>query len=338
MILVDAIYINNSGGKVLLDYLIEKIEENTIPAHFLLDERIQNNHPTINRNKVTYLPSSLTKRHTFYKQHQNSFVKVLCFGNLPPSIRLKATVFTYFHQELFLKIPNILSIKLRLIFRIKAQIFKQLKNNTDYWIVQTKGMQQRLYEGLGKTDITNILIVPFYPPLKNTIKNVNNSGSLLYVSSGSEHKNHYNLLHGFMEYYDNARIGELHLTVGSESRALYNYIEEKCKKGYPIINHGFVPRQQIAQLYSACKYVIYPSLSESFGLSIVEGIECGCDVIGADVPYMYEVCEPSITFDPLMPSDISRAIEESNGENVPKTTQKIFNQIEDLLSLLKENQ
>jgi hypothetical protein len=41
MILIDALYINNSGGKVLLDYLIEELEKTDKEVFYLLDERIQ---------------------------------------------------------------------------------------------------------------------------------------------------------------------------------------------------------------------------------------------------------------------------------------------------------
>ena len=47
MILIDAIYINNSGGKVLLDYLVEKTEVEKIDCFYLFDDRCKNDYKFI---------------------------------------------------------------------------------------------------------------------------------------------------------------------------------------------------------------------------------------------------------------------------------------------------
>ena len=54
MILVDALYINNGGGKILLDYLILKLNESSLDVYYLLDDRIIGNHPEINPEKIKY--------------------------------------------------------------------------------------------------------------------------------------------------------------------------------------------------------------------------------------------------------------------------------------------
>ena len=37
MILIDAVYINNSGGLVLLNYLIDTLESTNLKVYYLLD-------------------------------------------------------------------------------------------------------------------------------------------------------------------------------------------------------------------------------------------------------------------------------------------------------------
>ena len=134
MILVDALYINSGGGKVLLDYLIQELEKTDKKIYYLLDNRIKDNIQQIkDTNKVLYLPASFIKRHLFYKENKNLFSTVLCFGNLPPNIRLKAKVYTYFHQLLFLKIAGDLSAKQKVLYWLKTKILNHLKKNTDYW-------------------------------------------------------------------------------------------------------------------------------------------------------------------------------------------------------------
>ena len=53
MILIDAVYINNSGGKALLDYFIEKIEETNFKIYYLAKYyyKIKKNYIKIAKNK-----------------------------------------------------------------------------------------------------------------------------------------------------------------------------------------------------------------------------------------------------------------------------------------------
>ena len=106
MLLIDAIYINNGGGKILLDYLISSLEASELDVFYLLDERIRYKHPKINNGKVFFLKANFLKRQKFYLENKSRFTKVLCFGNLPPNISLNAEVYTYFHQLIYLNIPK----------------------------------------------------------------------------------------------------------------------------------------------------------------------------------------------------------------------------------------
>ena len=47
MILIDALFINDGGGKILLDYLIVQLKKSDLDIYFLLDDRIIGNHPGI---------------------------------------------------------------------------------------------------------------------------------------------------------------------------------------------------------------------------------------------------------------------------------------------------
>lgn len=255
---------------------------------------------------------------------------------MPPSIRLKAEVLTYFHQLLFLEIPNSLSLFQKLVFRIKSFVFIRLKGNTDFWIVQTNEVKSKISQKLKIANNKRIKVIPFYPPLTSSSITISERKGFFYASNGSLHKNHINLLKGFKKYCDTNNVKqELHLTVGNEFTSLINEIEKMKSEGYPIINHGFVPRTELSDLYLKVKYVIYPSLSESFGLGLIEAIELGCDVIAADLPYTYIVCKPSFVFNPLEINEIAKAFSYSTSNNLEKTEQVVFNEINQLLNLLK---
>lgn len=335
MILIDALYINNGGGKVLLDYLVKEIEDKNVNAYYLFDSRCINDFQIIPCHRKTYLPASLIKRHQFYKKNFNLFTKVFCFGNLPPTIKLNIPVFTYFHNRLFLKIPSSLEFKTKIFLKLKSLIFKLLINNTDYIILQSNIIKQ---EFLKLIDIgsSKVLVLPFYDQIKySNLSKVKNS--FIYVSSGIEYKNHKRLLDAFTMAYDLTKKGSLILTIDDSYVVLYNEIKLLVDRGYPIINLGFATKEFLAREYAKAEFAIYPSLTESLGLGVVEAIEGGCRVLGADLPYLHAICKPSLVFDPLSVDSIKDSIIFAIDNTIPNTEQKLFNEVNKIISLLKSN-
>ncbi|MBS4061412.1 MAG: glycosyltransferase [Bacteroidetes bacterium] len=183
-----------------------------------------------------------------------------------------------------------------------------------------------------------VVVLPFYPNINVafTVKTEKTHDSFVYVSNGSPHKNHVRLLRAFKTFYNIHKRGALHLTLSKgSSEELMAELEDSTAKGYPINNHGFVEREKLAELYMNNTFTIYPSLSESFGLGIMEAIDCGCQVIGADLPYMHAVCEPSIVFDPLSEDSMLAALEKAVFGKFEPSKLIVKNQINDLIELLK---
>jgi predicted dehydrogenase len=336
MILLDCIYINNGGGKILLDYLIEELEKKDLKVLYLFDKRMKHKHPIIKTsNKIIYINSNLISRFYYYFKNKNKFKKILCFGNIPPLIKCNAKVYTYFHQKLFLEIPSEIHFFRKLILVFKSNFFIFMIKNSDIIIVQSMVMKELLLAKISKLANTKVIIIPFYSVLENDIKIERKKNTFLYVSSGNDYKNHKNLLRAFCEFYDDNNPAELHLTVGNENKDLINKIIE-LSYNYPIFNHGFIDKFNLQILYKKSNFVIFPSLIESFGLGLIEGIIYGCKIIAADLPYTYAVCQPSIVFDPLSVSSIRLAIEESQTKNISKTVLITENRIDDLILLLTE--
>jgi glycosyltransferase involved in cell wall biosynthesis len=334
MLLIDAIYINNSGGKILLDYLISELEKNNIHAEYLLDSRIKGKHFPINHKRLTYLSANLFSRHKFYYKSKKKFRYVLCFGNLPPSTKMPAKVYTYLQQYLFISTPEQLPFLQKISVRAKTLVFKRFKQNCDFWIVQTEQMRKGLQE---RHNIVapSIMVIPFYPPLVNFDTEKRSKNKFIYVSGNAAHKNQRKLINAFIDFYEKHKVGELHLTISTEDLNMCRYLTELNDKGYPIFNHGFIERSILIELYKSCEYSIYPSLTESFGLGIIEAIENGCKIIGADRPYMYAVCDPSLVFDPTSKQAITEAFEIAALKILPQTKQKAFNEIQKLIQLFR---
>lgn len=336
MVLVDALYVNTGGGLVLLQYLIRQLGRATSSCHFLIDSRCeQNSFDFQESDKVEFVQASLYNRYKFYRNLKvDSYSGVLCFGNIAPPLKLDIEVITYLHQRLFLEIPIGIEWKQRSVLKLKSFVFKQLLRNTNKVLVQTNDMKKVLSRSTKFLDDADVVVCPFYESLAQ-VEAEKISNTYLYVSSGEVYKNHVLLLTAFKKFYDEYRIGSLILTVPAKYSDLHDSISEMISMGYPIQNLGYVSREKLASVYQASEYIIYPSLSESFGLGLVEGIEFKCKVIAADLNYVHEVCVPSLVFNPLSIDDLVDAFTLSIKQDVPPSISKITNGVFDLIQMLK---
>lgn len=299
MILLDSLYINNSGGKVLLDYLINTIISSgqTNRFHFLLDKRGVYNY----LEKISYEfgePSELF-RYKFYKKNKNKFSKVFCFGNVPPPLKLKCTVFVYFHNVLLAESLNNYPLKSRISKFLKRQYIKFFISNVDEIMVQTAYVREKF--NLNINNSIKVSLLPFYNLQEVKFKKNTNGFEFVYVSNGNPHKNHHFLLDVWgklsaLNYYP-----ILNLTITDNYGNLIERINKLNKAGVKVRNFGFT---NINELFSHSTHLIYPSLKESFGLGLVEGVHSGLKIIGADLPYTYEVVKPSLTFSPYNSDDL----------------------------------
>ena len=339
MILIDAIYINTGGGKILLDYLIEELEKTDKQIFYLLDKRIEKEKYIIkSSNIIMYLNSGFFDRINFYKQNKEKFDKIFCFGNIPPPIRLNTKVFTYFHGAAYIFLSkNDFSLKNRLLFFLKRKILSLWKKNTDKWIVQSSYVQEKMIERYGENK-DKIEIIPFFKSIKKNrdIRNIDKiPNSFLYVSNAYPNKNHTRLIEAFCNFYDKYKIGKLILTVSEKFDEVEELIDTKIQQEYPIENLGYVSQEVLVKYYEQSEFVIFPSTSESFGLGLIEGIEFDCKIIGANLPYTYAVCEPSIVFNPLNIESIEESFNYAVHNKVKDSISKTENCISKLINLLK---
>ena len=340
MLLIDAIYINTGGGKILLDYLIEELEKTDKQIFYLLDKRIQKEKYVVkSTNVILYLKSGFFDRMNFYKKNKNRFSKVFCFGNIPPPIKLKSDVLTYFQNINYISYSKKdFSLKNRFLFFLKRKILSVWKNNTNKWIVQSLYVQQKMIEKYGENK-NKIEIIPFYKSFKKNedIGNIEKiPNSFLYVSNAYPNKNHLRLIDACCNFYDKYKKGKLIVTVSDNFTEVKNFINIKIAQNYPIENLGYVSQEALVKYYKQSEFVIFPSTSESFGLGLIEGIEFDCKIIGANLPYTYAVCEPSIVFNPLNIESIEESFNYAVHNKVKNSILKAENCISKLINLLKK--
>lgn len=78
--------------------------------------------------------------------------------------------------------------------------------------------------------------------------------------------------------------------------------------GGSVLTTGYVSDELLLTLYQGADLVCFPSLSEGFGLPVVEAIACGIPVIASDRPPLDELVPPGRRFDPERATEIATAL------------------------------
>jgi len=131
----------------------------------------------------------------------------------------------------------------------------------------------------------------------------------IYVADGIAHKNHSRLFEAWeILAQDNIR-PRLAVTLGGDSKSLIlkiNDLRSKCR--IDIVNLGELPYNAAIKLYRSSRALIYPSLSESYGLPLIEASRFGIPIIASELDYVRDVCSPVQTFNPESPTSIALAV------------------------------
>ncbi len=76
-----------------------------------------------------------------------------------------------------------------------------------------------------------------------------------------------------------------------------------------VIFTGRIPQDQMQVFYKNCDLMIYPSLCESFGFSMVEAMGYGLPIVAADTEVNKEICkDAAIYYSALDPNDAAEKI------------------------------
>ncbi|WP_417431769.1 glycosyltransferase [Halpernia sp.] len=335
MILIDTVFIVDGGGKILLEYLVSLLDFKTNKFVFLLDFRMKSYNLLDGKEVEIHYAKNLRERNKFYLENQKKFKKVFCLGNIPPPIKISGTFINYLHSSYYVSKIDKSDFRHYIITNLKKLYFNFVIKNVDLWIVQTKSMQRNLSKSKN-VDNSKIKILPFYKELNSNKETAEpEKNTFLYVSDGGPRKNHKRLLDAFCKFYDDYKIGKLLLTISDSYPNVKELIEEKTKLGYPITNCGFVDRDELKKIYLKSSFAIYPSLTESFGLGLVEACECNCKILAANLDYVFDVCEPSHVFNPYKTKEIYKSFQLAVSENLPNSKLLIKSRINDLLKLIE---
>lgn len=328
MLLIDAIYINQGGGFVLLRYLLDVLKERNIEFFLLADSRCIGKLNDV--TNIQYMSASLRGRWKFYTRISENITSILCFGNVPPPVKMDVPVYTYFHNINMLTLADCKDRRQKIMYWLKRTYIKSKKANTDKWFVQTSNTEHELVQNL-KVGKSVVELYPFYK-IPNFIKTEAERTDYIFVGEDSGSKGHRELIDAWEILNEKGYKRTLHLTVSPQS-SLYAELQTPRSIGLGIINHGFIPLDEVFRLYAKCQATVYPSRNESFGLGIIEALEAGCDVIASDLPYVHAICAPSEVFDRRNPASIAGAVIRYEAERI-KSHKTVVDKLNDMIDLI----
>ena len=332
-ITIEASNIYFRGGFVLLEQLLEYCEQNSLKANVYLgykevfDYFKKKNYENISLIKTNGLETFLR----YFRGRSNT----LFFCNLPPFVRCKKSVL-YAHNPLFIQSPAFV--------KGKSVVFNFKKFFYDYWIkyfaknvntvaCQTEAVQKTLWAKLGvKSEL-----FPFFR--SSNPLNIRKEYEFCYVGSGAEHKNNIRLLEVVdqLSLKYNFRIAMTIEDNENNKELIYKINLINLKYNRTIVdNKGYVSFSEVSEIYSASFALIFPSLTETLGLPLIEGLQYGLKILASDLPFTHQVVENPIVFNPESVAEIQQVMENQlNGiyDNISQQN-KIQSKLPELIKLL----
>lgn len=330
-LIVHATNIHTGGGAILLNALITNMPGKYellvfLDQRFVLPDSLSKNIAIVS---VEPTVASRLKAEYLLLQAANENTKVICFGNLPPLFKLKASVILFLQNRHLVddQYLNRFPIKTRIKIFIEKLWFKLRASNISMYMVQTQSMRAAL-ENIKWAKDCQIMLAPFIP-FKKDFQELNSDVckkyDFLYVASGQPHKNHENLILAWCILAEKMLFPSLLLTIDSFSYPdlLLFLNKKKSEFGLRIENVGIVPYQNISRLYSNANALIYPSLSESFGMPLLEAQKFNMPILASELDFVRDNVEPVETFNPSSPVSIARAV--NRYFNISDVRKKIIN-------------
>ena len=140
---------------------------------------------------------------------------------------------------------------------------------------------------------------------------------VLFVSSLWPYKNCDGLIRAWAAGRDRFGARQLVIVGGgrdTEHIATLHSLVDRLGISADVVFVGPVPLQDTVPFYRAADVFVYPSLSETFGLPILEAMACGCPVVTSNMSAMPEtVGGAALLCDPKDPASVSESIVEALG-------------------------
>ena len=330
MIIIEASNIYLGGGYVLLEELVTTLERKKVSSKVYVGYDII--FSKLSAFEFQYVSVIKTNSLNTILRYFVGKSNTLYFCSLPPFGKSRNSILYSHNPHILTKSTFSTSSMKYMLYYYWVKIFGR---NVDFFACQTDSVAQKI-QALGY----KAKLMPFY--VKTNKQHISKQYDFCYVSTVAPHKNHERLF----EAIDNVAQRGYNFTIAvtvRDSQAnkflidKIDSINNKAKREV-IINKGFVSRSEVEIILNSSNALLFPSLTETFGLPIAEALSCGLAVIASDRSYVHDLMTNPIVFDPENTQSIVEAIiRYLNGENKPiEQTLLVQDKIEELIGILNK--
>jgi glycosyltransferase involved in cell wall biosynthesis len=250
---------------------------------------------------------------------------LLCLHNLPPIFPRAKKIFIFLQNRLLVEphLEKVVKPSQILKTRFEKLISKLFYRKQFHYLVQTESMKTLTVNWLktfqshqNNKDNPKVTIAPFYVWPKNITSATPIEWDFIYVSSGERHKNHLTLLDAWEILAKENIYPSLAITVDENCLEITNRLHQ-LSDNIKIFNLGILNHESALSLYPRSRAFIFPSLTESHGLPLIEANFYKIPIVAGECDFVRDVCSPVETFDPYSAKSISRAVKRFL--NIPQT-------------------
>jgi glycosyltransferase involved in cell wall biosynthesis len=311
--------VHSGGGLVLLKSLIEAWPAR-LPLNAYLDCRASELLEIPEGARITWVKPSLYGRlEAEISLSRDALVGdiVLFKNSLPPLFRCRGKVIVFMQNRNFFEPLSLGDFTFKQALRIMVERWwcDALRKRVDEYIVQTESLKRTFQNWYRRNEQDAPPVVTVLPFMQDNVVNdsllverCDKQYDFIYVADGLAQKNHIMLFRAWEDLAEQNIFPSLAVTLGAEEKLLISKVNELQHAGLRITNLGELPRETVLRKYHECRALIYPSLRESFGLPLVEASRFGVPILASELDYVYDVCTPDMTFNPMSFRSMSRAI------------------------------
>lgn len=115
----------------------------------------------------------------------------------------------------------------------------------------------------------------------------------LVLSSFDPRKNFDHVIRCFTRFTERGKFPDMNLVIVGSNPERTVFVEEARRRAPAaagrIHTPGYIPDEDLAAVYSGAEAFLFPSLSEGFGMPVLEAMSCGAPVISSDAPALPEI-------------------------------------------------
>lgn len=304
--------VHTGGGAVLLRAALEAWPKG-VPLVAWLDARARLKFRLPDGADVRWVhptPLSRLRAEVGLARTSRGIDRVLCFHGLPPLLPNRSELLILQQNKNYLGLVPLGWFSWRTRQRLRfeqavAYVFR--RRGSSYW-VQSPSMAHEVKRWYGEEPV-EIHVLPYSPDFPISLVEEPQRWDFIYVADGEAHKNHRRLVEAWMMLAREGLRPSLLLTLSDRDAELMRWIDQKvAEHSLEITNLGHLAHENLLRYYRQCQALIFPSISESFGLPLVEARQFGLKIVASESDFVRDVCKPAETFDPYSSLSIFRSV------------------------------